>query len=424
MWKPAVLLIPSLLFAEVHILTLRQAADLALKQNPDLLMARLEEQKAEQAVRLAKDPFTPRIGVGSGLAYSSGFPLSIEGSAPSIIEARASQFLFNRQQSYLVAQAREDARGAGIASAARRDEVVFRTTSLFLDAERAGRLSDAARKQVENLDSVAQTVRQRVAEGRELSIEAKRAALNLALARQRAQSLAAEQEFAERSLATVLGLGAEDRVEPAREERASPPLPSSDDAAAESAIKSSKELRRLESRLISTGIGLRAQRAARLPRVDLVAQYGLFARFNNYEDFFRKFQRHNGQLGVSFQLPIMPGPAVSAQTAQSEAEAARLRLEMNATRNRINLEARQAFQRVQAAQMASEVSRLDLEVARDQVSINLALLQEGRAPLRQVEEARFQENEKWIAFYDAQHKLEVARWDLLRHTGELVAVLR
>src|SRR5262249_13881536 len=132
------------LHAEVRTLTLRQAAEQALKQNTDILLARLEEQKAIEAVRIAKDPFIPRIFVGSGLAYSNGFPMSIEGSAPSVVEARAIQFLFNRQQSYAVAQAKEEARGAGIATSAKKDEVVFRTTTLFLDAERAARIGALA----------------------------------------------------------------------------------------------------------------------------------------------------------------------------------------------------------------------------------------------------------------------------------------
>jgi hypothetical protein len=34
------------------------------------------------------------------------------------------------------------------------------------------------------------------------------------------------------------------------------------------------------------------------------------------------------------------------------------------------------------------------------------------------------EQEKWIAFYDAQHALEKARLNLLRQTGTLVAALR
>ena len=40
-------------FAEVHPLTLRQAVDLALKTNPDLMLARLDEQKAQTAIRIA-----------------------------------------------------------------------------------------------------------------------------------------------------------------------------------------------------------------------------------------------------------------------------------------------------------------------------------------------------------------------------------
>src|SRR5215813_3524930 len=94
------------LHAEVRPMTLRQAVELSLKQNPDIALARLDEEKARQAVRVARDPFTPRITVGSGLAYSNGFPMSIEGSAPSIVQATATQYLFNRQQSFVVAQAK------------------------------------------------------------------------------------------------------------------------------------------------------------------------------------------------------------------------------------------------------------------------------------------------------------------------------
>src|SRR4051812_34160806 len=98
--------------AEIHSLTLRQAVDLALAQNPEVVMARMDEMKASQGIRVAKDPFTPRVGVGSGLAYSNGFPLSIEGSAPAAFEGKATMALFNRPQTLAVAQAKETSRGA------------------------------------------------------------------------------------------------------------------------------------------------------------------------------------------------------------------------------------------------------------------------------------------------------------------------
>jgi outer membrane protein len=410
--------------AEVHEMTLRQAVDRALEQNPDIALARLDEQKAAQAVRLAKAPFSPTIGVGSGLAYSSGFPMSIDGAAPSIVQARASGFIFNRRQSYLVAEAREGARGAGIATSAKREEVAFRTASLFLDIERAAQLTELAHKQVESLAKIEQAVADRMKEGRALPVDSKRAALNVARGKQRVEQLASDQDAAERSLAVVLGLSADDQVRAKDEQRQAPSVPESETTAIDGAIQSSKELRRLESALIAKGLDVRAQKATRLPTVDLIAQYGLFAKFNNYENFFRTFERNNGEIGVSFQLPILPGPGVSAAVAQAEVETARLRVEMNAARNRISLETRQSYQALRRAETARDVARLDLEVSRDQVSILLAQMNEGRASLAQLEEARFLEDEKWIAFYDAQYTAEKAAWDLLRQTGNLLASLK
>jgi hypothetical protein len=42
----------------------------------------------------------------------------------------------------------------------------------------------------------------------------------------------------------------------------------------------------------------------------------------------------------------------------------------------------------------------------------------------QVEEARFNQDPKWTAFYDAQFDSEHARWNVLRQTDELLAALR
>jgi outer membrane protein len=350
--------------------------------------------------------------------------MSIDGAAPSIIQARARESLFNRQQSYTVASARENARGAAIATSAKRDEVASRTASMFLDAQRAARLAELVGKQVESLQKIEQATEARVGEGRALAIESKQAALSLARGQQRVEQLASDQDAAERSLAVVLGFSAEDQVRAAAEDPPSPPVPKSEEAAIEDAIQSSKELRRLESALAAKGLDVRAQKAGRLPTIDLIAQYGLFAKYNHYADYFRTFQRNNGEIGVSFTIPLLPGPGVSAATAQAEAEAARLRIETNAARNRISLETRQNYQALRRAETARDVARLDLEVSRDQLSILLAQVNEGRATLQHLEQARFNEDEKWIAFYDAQYAAEKAAWDLVRQTGNVVAALQ
>src|SRR5881628_4206601 len=116
--------------AETYTLTLREAVDRALLQNSELMVTRLDEQKAAQSVRLSRDPFYPKIVVGSGAAYSSGYPLTIDGSPPSIFQARAIQTFFNRTKTYQVAEARESERTTMLEVDIKRDDIIFRTASL------------------------------------------------------------------------------------------------------------------------------------------------------------------------------------------------------------------------------------------------------------------------------------------------------
>jgi outer membrane protein TolC len=414
-------LIQSVAYADIYTLSMKQVLSRALAQNPDVALARLDEQKAALATRIARDPFSPKIVAGSGLAYSSGFPLSINGAVPSIFQAQATQDVFNRQQSYAVAEARENARGAGFATASKREEVAYRAASLYVDADRAAHLSDSAEKEIESLAKVVQTVRGRIEEGRELPIELKRANLELAKAKQSAESLADDADYAQRSLAVLLGYTPEDRVKASPEERAVPKIPDTEQAALEAALEGSHELKRLQSAMLAKGLEIKSQKAARLPRLDLLASYAVLAEYNNYDKFFKAFQRNNGQLGISFQVPILAGAAVKANTAEAEADTAHLRIEMNAARNRIALEIHQAFQTIRKADTAREVAQADLEVTRESLTLLLAQMSEGRISLKQVEEARVLENEKWAALYDAQFAAEKARLNLLRETGDLVA---
>jgi outer membrane protein TolC len=236
-------------------------------------------------------------------------------------------------------------------------------------------------------------------------------------------SLEDERDAAEISLAVALGFPAEDRIIPATEDRPAPEMPVSQETAIQSALESNKELRQLQSQVASKQIEMRAEKASKWPRADLVAQYGLFAKFNNYSQYFNNFQRNNGEIGASFQLPVLAGAAVNAEVAQSEIDLVRIKAEMANVRNRIATDLQTAMRDVNKAQSASEVARLDLDVAREQVAVDLAQMQEGRLGVRVMEEARIAENSKWIVLYDAQYALEKARWNVLRLTGQVQAAL-
>jgi outer membrane protein TolC len=412
------------LASESTTLTLNQAVGLALRQNQDITIARLDEMRAALDVKVVKEPVLPRIYAGSGLAYSNGFPMSIDGSAPSIVQAKATRTIYSRTQSLQVAQAREMAHGATLGSAAVREDVALRTATLFLDLEKTTHEIELAARQNEALQRVEAQVRLRVDEGKEKEIEGRRAALNVARARQRSSALESQRKRFSESLATLLGLNPQVRIVPANEERPRPSLPDGEDSSVQVALKDNPELRKLESDIAARNLQVRGLRAMRYPKIDLVAQYGLFAKFNNYTDYFRTFQRNNGQLGISVSLPVFANAQDEAQAAQAEIDGRRLQAELLRARGRVETETRQSWEEIGDAETAEQIARMDLDLAREQTGLLLSQLEEGKVTLKDVEMARYVENERWIQLYEATSSVERARFQLLKQTRMLVATLR
>ena len=418
-----ILCFSALASAEIRPLTLKQAVEAAIRQNPELVLARLDEQRARAGIRVAKDPFSPKLYAGSGLAYTLGYPTSIDGSAPSVFQAKTEMSIFNRPKTFELAAARENARGSGLDTANKTDDIAYRVASLFLDAQQFGRGAQSLRQEVQALQQVAEAIRLRVAEGRDLPIAAKRSELNIARARQRQEAGASDLDYAEEFLAVILGFPAGDRIQPQEEQSPLTGAPETEQACIDDALKNNKDIRRIESQMQAKGLELRAQKSQRYPQVDLVAQYALFAQYN-YSDFFRRFSRNNAQLGVSIRLPILIGSGPAGLQAQAEVDIVKLRTRMNDTRNQLRLETRRSFHDVKRAESGQEVAKLDLEVAREQLKLLLDQLEEGRTTRQAVEEARMAEQEKWLSFYDSQHLAEKARLMLLKQTGNLQAALR
>ena len=70
----AVLLFCGSATGEIHRLTLYDSVDTAIRQNPEVILAHLDEQRAIQSVMIKKDPFYPKLFAGSGGAWTFGYP--------------------------------------------------------------------------------------------------------------------------------------------------------------------------------------------------------------------------------------------------------------------------------------------------------------------------------------------------------------
>lgn len=417
-----VLLIAPAASAEVHSLTLQQALDLASRQNPDVALARLDQQRADEGIRIAQDPFRPKMYAGSGLAYTYGYPSSIEGNAPSIFQTRTDMALYNRPKSYEVAAARQVARGAELGAEAKLGEVAYQAADLFLSASQIEHESDTLSAELPSLQRVVQVMAAAVEEGSQLPVELKRARVNMEVSEQRLGAARLDRDYYEMMLAVVLGFPATDRVKPVDSDVPALEAPASENEATDAALQNSRELRQMEANMLAKQLDIRSYKAARLPQMDLVAQYALFAKYN-YQQYFQKFQRNNVEIGASITIPILIGPAPKALAEQAYTDLQKLRIQMDQERNRIITETRRSYEQWKKAESFRDVVREQLDLVREDLTIALAQNGEGRVSLKEVEQKRLDESDRWIALYDAETQVTRAKLAVLRQTGTLLAAV-
>src|ERR1700719_2577018 len=105
----ALILLPGSLLAEP--VTLRHAVELALKHATASSIAAADEQRAFASYRELRNNFIPQVTAGAGLGWSYGFPLSLEGAAPSLFSINAQSPLYHFELKELLRAARAEKGG-------------------------------------------------------------------------------------------------------------------------------------------------------------------------------------------------------------------------------------------------------------------------------------------------------------------------
>src|SRR3984893_6652956 len=88
----AILAIPRL---SAEPLPLKRAVELALAHSSTAASANADQQRVFSSYREARSQYIPQFILGSGLGKSWGYPLSLEGSAPSIVNLNTQSALIN-----------------------------------------------------------------------------------------------------------------------------------------------------------------------------------------------------------------------------------------------------------------------------------------------------------------------------------------
>ena len=399
------------------VLTLKHAIELALENSKDIQVAKIHARVADHAAQITKAQFLPNLYAGSGAGYSNGIPETPGGRAPSVFNVTFTEQVFNEPLRGQAKEMQEQSNSQKIVLQDARNDVITRTAMSYLELGKVQHSLELLRKERESAEKILQVTQERQGEGFELPVEVTKAQLTRAQVTQRVLQLEGREDELEVFLRYQLGLGDAQEIQVTPEE-----LPGEAELAGDNlvamALTNNTGLQLAQSDVRAKELRLKGEKRGHLPTLEFVSVYSVLAKYNNYQQFFNTFQRNNFNAGVNVQVPIFSAHVKAAVgLAQINLDAARAVL--GNKKSEVSAEVRQKTRRVREMDAAKEVGRLELQLAQQNVSVLQAQFGEGKLNLREMEKARLNENEKWMAYLDANFQKQRAQLELLKTAGQL-----
>jgi outer membrane protein TolC len=171
------------------------------------------------------------------------------------------------------------------------------------------------------------------------------------------------------------------------------------------------------------------------PSLDFAAQYALLSKFNNFQNYYipskpctttlgtflcptGDFQQNNATVGVSIRFPLF-NAAQRSRAQAADADAVKATKQAEAVRNQVSEETLRLQRSVAQMQAARDVAQLEYEIAQKSLAAVQTRSDAGTATLHDLDDARTQVSERFIALQDVTFELERSQLGLLRSTGEL-----
>ncbi|HEX5435285.1 MAG TPA: TolC family protein [Candidatus Angelobacter sp.] len=398
-------------------LPFRAAIELAARNSAVSGAARADLQRARAGVSQAKDFYIPQVVFGSGLGASYGFPLSLEGAAPSIFNVNLQGGLWNMAQKEYIKAAQSDVDLTLAQNADRRNDVIMETALYYMQLDLLDSSLSVQQQQQAAAARYQDITDQRVEAGVDSHVELTRAKLAVArtrldIARTRA---AADQLRLRLSQLTGLPLKA---IRTSTESIPKLPEISQDDDLAAEAAQTNPQVKIAEDMAESKAHKAEAERKQLYPAIDLVGQYAMLARYNNYDQFFNKFQRNNVTGGVSIRVPFF-------STAQRKAadvarfDAVKAREDALNVKQQVSADTLKLQREVEELAAARDVAELEHELSQADIEAAQAKIQSGQATLKDEVNARITEHERYTDFLSSSFDLDKAEVQLLRQIGSL-----
>ena len=405
-------------------LTLKRAVELALQNSKDIQLARLHVQIAEQGANLTRSEFLPNLYAGSGAGYTYGLPETPGGRPPSLFSVTYTQQILNGPLKGLAKEQQEEGRAQRATQEETRNAVVTQVATSYLELVKVRHSLEVLRKERDSAEKIVQVTQERQGEGYELPVEVTKAQLTRAQVVERILQLEGRQDELEVYLRNQMGMVADQKIDLAAED-----LPGAAEQEGANLVamasESNPSIAFAVSDVKAKEFRLQGEKRGYWPTLELVSIYSVLAKYNfkNYTNFIQNFRYNNLNAGVNVNMPIFSSKTrASIALAQANLDASKINL--SNTRTQVSAEVRQRSRKVQQTEAAKEVARLELQLAQQNVAVLQSQFGEGKANLRDMERARLDENEKWMAYLDANFRRQQAQLELLKTAGQVDKVLQ
>lgn len=410
------------LSAAAEPLTLRHAVELALSHGTTAAIASAEERKAEAAYREARNNYIPVFVLGSAIGKSYGFPLTLEGSAPSIVNLNTQSPIYNPSLREFVRAAKTEANATALAGKDRRAQVIQETVLNYLELAQWEKQIQQLQKDAADSQKSEGAIEDRIREGVDSAMERNKAKLVTARIRLRLAGAQGSSDVLRLKLSHLTGVPAQ-LIETAADSipMLPPSSPTSDITA--QAAENNPAIGSAQEHARAQYLRAKAEHRALWPTLDFAAQYSRLTTFNNYADYFssaKKLQPNNGSIGGVIRFPVL-NFAQRARAQGADADALKAEKEADAAKDQVSAEALQLQRTEQQLSAARDVAELEYQIAEASLEAVQIRTDSGTAPFHELEDARTQARERRNLFLDAEMQLERARVGLLRSTGGLEA---
>jgi outer membrane protein len=402
-------------------LTLKRTLELALQNSKDIKLARIQASIADRAALIGKADFMPNLYIGSGAGYTNGIPETPGGRAPSIFNVTYSEQVFNQPLRGAAREQREQAKAQKILLEDARNSVIAGTATGYLELVKVRHSLELLKKENDSAERILGVTQERANEGFELPVEVTRSQLTKAQVTQKILRLEDREDELETYLRDQLGFAPEQQFDLSADD-----LPGAAEQEGANlvamAMENNTDIRLAQSDVRAKEFRYKGEKGGYLPTLELVSVYSVLAKFNNYDQFFRTFQRNNFNAGVQVQMPIFSARTKAAVgLADVNLQVSKVLLENK--KNQVSADVRRKTRRLREMDAAKEVARLQLQLSQQSLGALQSQFEEGKSNLRDVERARLEESDRWMAYLDATFQRQQAQVELLRIAGQLDKVL-